>query len=724
MGAGMGRSGPSSGRSVILRQLRSDGSDLPLRSLLGVMAAVGGVLAGILGPSPSVVGTPVPVLSLAVLGVALASGSVDARAGLVAGAAAVAGGGLATAASTSVAAGTLTIVASLAGQLLVLLLASTLGPMVARTATPQLLALAVDRWPGRSTALRSPVGAAVLAGGLAFLFVQGWLAAFPVFVASAVPGAGFVETGPPAGAGWLAAGTVLAVGLRQLTVRPRPPEPPPAPLPRPAAAIRGVPGVVALVALVSSLYDGAALELALAAGLLVAIRATRIGLLPPTNRLLGPAGAALLRRVPGAVLFSAALLVSLVAGAVVGDDLELIQRGYLALLALLLLLTRSPAEPGAPQQEGGPVGTAGRAAVSTAATAAVILTVLGIVGPHPATAQETGPVDGVVATGPTSLLVYDLGYNGLGSLERITTVVTLTDVRVEPEGVYLTIQGRFAKERLDDSVYCQPPAAPVELRLIPAATDVATWLRDRHAAEDLEPHLLVTSVVPAMVQMFPIPVGMWDTPVGCEKPHRSFMLSFFPETVGPVRFADASAIDPPGAALILSGFLSGRLGPDGTPLERDDNPLEPRIALVDAKITPVELPSQQPTAPPGSAQQGIPPAPDAPLTPSPSADGSTVAPAAPQAPPAPGPVTVAATSIPASPAAVPALVGLVAPAALAAAGVALGGSGGVTAAGDLAASGADLAPSVGSPNLGLPDADIEELLDGDGPEDDRPADPG
>lgn len=414
--------------SAVGRALAIDGSMISYRWLLTSLAAVAAFVTGALVEVPITGFTvPSPVLSGPILLVAALAGAVDARAGLFAGILGVMAGFLFSAGGTSLLGGL-----SILGQMLVVVLLSSVVPLIARTAAWQADERIGVRLSPRVRGLVRTLGIAALT----VLLVQGWLSALPVFAASVIPGAGFVETGAPSSSVWLGpamatavAIRVAALGLADAQSGRR------SDMDGRSAFLRGVPGAAILVLLVTSLYDGARAQLVVVAVVIFLIRAVQAGIVPPPFVLLGGERHTLLLRIPPVAVFLGALSLALVLGLSAGASPDRVRAAYLALLFGLLLLSRGP---GLSRPQRGTVA-------SLAAVTVLTVTVFSV----PTQAMGQSPdLSGVIGRSATITYtwfqVVDVPEEGDVLADgRATYRITVTDAVLEPGGLRLTVEGEY-----------------------------------------------------------------------------------------------------------------------------------------------------------------------------------------------------------------------------------------------------------------------------------------
>jgi hypothetical protein len=694
--------------SVLIARLDADGARLPGRSVLSVAAALSAALAVLLGPLPQVAGTVAPVLALPVIVVVTVAGLIDARAGAIATVVAVLGSLVGVPAVGPM------LVASLAGQAIVLGLLSVLAPLLVRSIG---LILPVPTEPSARTPVDGPSVRAAAAGVFAALLVLLWPVGASVFAASVIPGAGFFDTQPSQGIRWLVPVALVVGALRQIVA----PEVPPV-RSRPAssrvrALLAAVPGTVLIPLLVLSLYRDAPLGLAGVVVLVVLIRLVRLGLLPSPLEFLLRQVLEVEQRIRGAHLFGLALVVSLIIGQVVGDDLARIRSGYLLLLCVLLLLSRSDA-----RSTVGSVRLAPPALRASAATVALTLVLSGIVlafaapGGRPAVAQtaESPQLSVPDLVGTTALLSYR--YSALGSsgaYDRIETwsaslsVVSARPVRSTDDilRIELELEGTigFVRER---SAVCGPDELGFPLMLVDATVSVEEVIARLRGTADGGFDALGDLILGS---------GAYRTPRVLTRPPTE------------LEAARRGAPGSPGCAepvIITGAVLDGGEGVMGYSEDLVGRP----VRLVPTEVYCFSA-NPDPGCSPGRIDELVhdlpvfvlPPLPPEP-TESPGTAGSAAVPVgtiATDTGTVTGPIVPRSAPWPL----VPPLLAIVLPAAIATSGVLAGGTGlGATAATPrpqppqpLQQAAADVrwtvAQGVGRPTIGLPDADLEELLE-------------
>jgi hypothetical protein len=655
----------------------------------------------------------------------------DARAGAIATVVAVIG-----ALASASAIGPL-LFASLAGQAVVLGLLSVLAPLLVRSIG---LIRPTPREPGVRTRVDNASVRAVAAGVSAAMLVLLWSVGTSVFAASMIPGAGFVETQSPGGVRWLVPVALVVGALRQFIVREVPTVRPRPALSRMREVLAAVPGIVLVPLLVLSLYRDAPLGLAGVFILVVLIRLVRLGVLASPLEFLLRRVLEVEQRIRGVHLFGVALVVSLIIGHVVGESLARIRSGYLLLLFVLLLLSRSDA-----RSTVGSIRLAPPTFRTSAATAALTFVlsgpvlVLASLAGSPAGAQTTEASRDSVPdlVGATALINYRYSayrYSALGrsgsydAIHEWSASMRVVSAQVLPgtEGsismlpgtggtisIVLELEGTVGSVRGSESLECEPSEFGFPL-----------WLVDPTASvEEVVQRLRGTAGVQ----------DVWGDIVFGGGAYRSSRVLTRPASSESERSSALGCAEP---VVVTGAILDGGDGLVSYPEDLVGRPFrlvpslvwcfgtgESSCALgrIDELVHDLPVfvlpPPSEPMGSASPAPQMAAPAEDT------TSDAASVASATDT-----GPVAVPVVPRSESWPFVPPLLALVLPGVVAASGVLAGGPGIGASAGTaglktLQQNAADVrwtaADGVGRPTIGLPDADLEELLQ----EEERPDDP-
>jgi hypothetical protein len=307
--------------------IHRDGRWLPARGIVSALLVLALVVLASLRPVPEVVGVPVPVMDPWLLVGLVAAGLLDARAGVI-GAVAV----VLVAAGPS---GGLAALPGLAVQSLATILLAgliTLGINELERELWRFLRRGLPAWAGATRYL--------LAVGLAWLGVSGWIAASPVLLASALPAAPFEQVTLPAEASWAVTAAMVVAPIRAFFESRR--SLPARVLPRPSRswALAGqLGGGATLLVLLSSLFRGSSAQL-VAAGLLFGlVRLVRADVVPPPARLFGRRIANTLHGLPPIAEIVTITIVGTVLGIRSGGDLEGVRLALLACLGAVLVFS-------------------------------------------------------------------------------------------------------------------------------------------------------------------------------------------------------------------------------------------------------------------------------------------------------------------------------------------------------------------------------------------------